>query len=175
VSRSRHQGEPLELGARADEARDVVVGRCGEDRLGGVVLRDHRLRPEHRDAVADLERLVEVVGDEHDRLAYLALQAQELVLQPCTGDRVGGAERLVHEHHRRVRGHGPRHPDPLLLAAGEFVRVAAGVVAGQPDEVEQLADPGTDAVAAPAEGFAAPGRCCRRRRMCGNRPTCWMT
>ena len=33
---------------------------------------------------AHLDRLVDVVGDEDDRLAQLALQPQELVLQPLT-------------------------------------------------------------------------------------------
>jgi hypothetical protein len=34
--------------------------------------------PEDRDPVAELDRLVDVVGDEDDRLAHLVVQAQEL-------------------------------------------------------------------------------------------------
>ena len=43
-------------------------------------------------------------------------------------DRVDGAERLVHQQHRRVRGQRPGHADALALAAGELVRVAVGVL-----------------------------------------------
>ena len=89
---------------------------------------------QHRDLVAELDRLVDVVGDEHDGLAQLALQAQELVLQLLAHDRVDGAERLVHQHHRRVGGQRPGDADALLLAAGQLGRVALGErrVAGRP-------------------------------------------
>ena len=35
---------------------------------------------EHGDAIAEQDRLVDVVGDEHDGLVQLALEAQELLL-----------------------------------------------------------------------------------------------
>ena len=53
-------------------------------------------------------------------------------------DRVDRAERLVHQHHRRVGGQRPGDADPLLLAAGELGRVALGELRGQPDPLEQL-------------------------------------
>ena len=52
------------------------------------------------------------------------LQAQELVLQALAVDRVDRAERLVHEHQRRVGGQGAGDADALALAAGELRRVA---------------------------------------------------
>ena len=73
-----------------------------------------------------LHRLVDVVGDQQHGLAELALQPQELVLQPAADHRVDRAERLVHQQHGRVGGQGPGHADPLTLAAGELVRVAVG-------------------------------------------------
>ena len=93
-----------------------------------------------RDEVAHLDRLVDVVGHEQDRLGELLLEAQELVLEPLADDRVDRAERLVHEQHRRVRGERPRHADALALAARQLRRVAvARSVAGlEPDEREQL-------------------------------------
>ena len=67
---------------------------------------------EDGDAVAHLDRLVDVVGDEHDRLADLLLEAEELVLEAAAHDRVDRPERLVHEHDRRGRRPGPGpHPD----------------------------------------------------------------
>ena len=71
---------------------------------------------EHGDAVAELDRLVDVVGDEDDRLADLLLQAQQLVLQALAVDRVDRAERLVHQHQRRVGGQGAGHAHALALA-----------------------------------------------------------
>ena len=52
----------------------------------------------------------EVVGDDDDRLADLGLEPEELGLQLLACDRVGGTERFVHEHHRRVSGQGTRDP-----------------------------------------------------------------
>ena len=77
-----------------------------------------------RDAVAHLDRLVDVVGDEHDRLADLALEAQELVLQALAVDRVDRAEGLVHQHQRRVDRERAGHADALALAARELGREA---------------------------------------------------
>ena len=48
------------------------------------------------------------------------LQAQELVLQALAVDRVDRAERLVHEHQRRVGGERAGDADALALAAGEL-------------------------------------------------------
>jgi hypothetical protein len=62
------------------------------------------------------------VGDEDDRLADLGLQAQELVLQARAGDRVDGAEGLVHQHQRRIGSQRARDADALALAAAELAR-----------------------------------------------------
>ena len=93
---------------------------------------------EHGDAVAEQDRLVDVVGDEHDGLVQLALQLEELLLQLGPHDRVDGAERLVHQQHGRVGGEGAGHADALLLAARQLGRVAVGVGRRQPDQLEQL-------------------------------------
>ena len=63
-------------------------------------------------------------------LRTLGLQPQELRLQPVADDRVDGAERLVHQQHRRVGGQRPGHADALPLAAGELGGVAVAVDGG---------------------------------------------
>ena len=78
------------------------------------------------------------MGDEDDGLAELALQAQELVLELLADHRVDRAERLVHEHHRRVGGERAGDPDALLLAAGELGGVALGEGRVEADPLEQL-------------------------------------
>src|SRR4051794_41907607 len=87
-----------------------------EDLLRRVVLGELSALAQDRDAVADLDRLVDVVRDEDDRLANLLLKAKELVLQPRSHDRVDRAERLVHQHPPRgwrgAAGEGPAPAAP---------------------------------------------------------------
>jgi hypothetical protein len=75
------QREALERAVGADEVLDERVGGAHEQLGRRGVLRQVAALLEHRDLVAHLDRLVDVVGDEDDRLADLGLQAQELVLQ----------------------------------------------------------------------------------------------
>jgi hypothetical protein len=64
------------------------------------------------------------------------------LLQPLPGDRVDGAEGLVHEQDRRDPPQGPGHAHPLALAAGELVGEAPPVLVGiETDQVEQLVHP----------------------------------
>ncbi|EGJ75115.1 putative ABC transporter ATP-binding protein [Streptomyces sp. Tu6071] len=115
--------EALERRARADEAGDEVVRRIGQNRLRSVELRDLRAIAQHRDPVADLDRLVEVVRHEDDRLVQFVLEPDQLVLEVIARDRVDGAEGLVHEEYGRVRRERPRDAHALLLATGELPRI----------------------------------------------------
>ena len=169
------QREPLERAVGADEVLDERVRRVQQQLGGRRVLGELAAHLQDRDPVAHLDRLVDVVGDEDDRLADLGLQAQELVLQALAVDRVDRAERLVHQHQRRVGGERAGHADALALAAGELRRVA------------RRASP-----AAGRSGRAAPRRARAMRCLsqpssrgtvamlspivrCGNRPICWIT
>ena len=90
---------------------------------------------EDGDEVAHLDGLVDVVGHEEDRLGELLLEAQELVLEAIADDRVDRAERLVHEHDRRVDGERPGDADALALAARQLAREAVAVLGRvEPDE-----------------------------------------
>ena len=135
------QREPLQPAVGADEPRDELVRGVRQQLLRRLVLGEDAALAQDRDPVADEDRLVDVVGDEDDRLPDLAVDPQQLLLQPGARDRIEGAERLVHQHHGRVGREGAREPDALALAAGELRGVAGAVVArGQVDEVEQLVD-----------------------------------
>ncbi len=101
----------------AHEVGDEVVRRLDEQGGRGRHLRDHAADLQDDDLVPEFDGLIDVVGDKDDRLAEIGLQPQELVLQLLPDDRVDGAEGLIHEHDRRVRGQGPRHAHPLLLTA----------------------------------------------------------
>ena len=70
----------------ADEAGDEVVGRVRRAaRPGSASWASLPPTAQHGDLVAELDRLVDVVGDEHDGLAELGLQPEELVLQLVRG------------------------------------------------------------------------------------------
>ena len=119
----------------------VVVGGRGEELLRRGDLGQLAVRAEQRHQVADLDGLLDVVGDEHDRLLQLGLQGQQLVLQGGADHRVDGAERLVHQQDRRVGGEGAGDADALLLAAGQLVRVALRQGRVEADEGDQLPGP----------------------------------
>ena len=133
------QREPLEPAIGTDEVGHEPRRRGREDLGGGRELLQVPADLHHRDEVPHLDRLVDVVGDEQDRLGQLRLEPQELVLEPLADDRVHGAERLVHEHERRIGREGARHSHALPLAAGELGRVAVAVERRvEADERQQL-------------------------------------
>jgi hypothetical protein len=107
-----------------DERGHIVVGRCREDVGRRVELLDLASPAQHCDAIAESHCLVEVMGDEDDRLTQSLLQTQKLGLQLLASDRVGRAEWLIHEHHRWVGSERPRHSHALLLASGELLGIA---------------------------------------------------
>ena len=170
-----HQRQPLQRPVGADEVLDEL-GRRRHQQLGrGRVLLDPAVLAHDRDPVAHLDRLVDVVGDEEDRLADLRLQAEELVLQALAVDRVDRAEGLVHQHHQRVGGERPGDADPLLLAAGELRRVAVAELRVEPDQLQQLGRCGRG-----SRSFFQPSRLGTAAMFwaivrCGKRPICWIT
>jgi hypothetical protein len=148
--RDPHQGEALQRPVRAHEVLHEVVGGGHQELGGGRVLGQPPALAQHRDAIAHLDRLVDVVGHEEDRLADRGLEPQELVLKTLAVDRVDGAERLVHEHHAGVRGQGARHPHALLLSPRELGRIAPPEGGIDPHQVEELVDARRDPVPIPA-------------------------
>ncbi len=129
--------EPALAAIRADELGDEVARRVGEDLGRCALLGDDAALLEDDDVVAEQEGFVDIVGDEHDRLAQFALQPQDLALEFGPHQRVDGTEGLVHEQDVRVDREGARHPDALLLAAGELRRVAIRERRVEPDGLDE--------------------------------------
>ena len=174
-SRRRLEAERPVAAVAADEVGHEVVDRVRQQVCRVGQLGEPPPTRRTADLVAELDRLVDVVGDEDDRLAELALQAQELVLQLLADDRVDGAERLVHEHHRRVGREGPGDADALLLAAGELGRVALGERGVETDPLEQLHRAGSRAFFLSQPSSRGTVATLSRMVRCGNSPACWMT
>ena len=124
--------------------------------------------------VAQGDCLVDVVGDQDDRLVDPLLEIEQLALEPSPHDRVDGTEGLVHEQDGRIGGQGTSHPHPLLLAARHLGRVAIEHRLIETHQLCQLGD------RARVRAFSQPS-CFGTAPMfwamvrCGNRPTCWMT
>ena len=79
------------------------------------------------DPVAQRQRLLLVVGDEQRRGADRDLDAADLLAQLPAHLGVERRERLVEQQHLGLDREGPGQRDPLLLAAGQLVRIAAAL------------------------------------------------
>src|SRR5512132_2687191 len=107
--------------------------------------------PHDRDPVAQLDGLVDVMGDQDDRLAQLALQSEEKLVQLAANDRIHRRERLIHEHDQGVGRERASYADPLLLPPGELHRIAVPELPLQTDAVEQLQSPLLNLLLGPVE------------------------
>ena len=172
----RRHGHLLEPAVGADEVGDERAGRVAQHGGRVVVLLEVAAGREHRDAVTEAHRLLDVVRHEQDRLAHLGLQPEELHLQPLARDRVDRAERLVHEQDRGIGGQRPSHADALALAAGELVRVAVTVRArrrGRPARAARRPVSWSCARSQPSRLGTVATFC--RIVWWGNSPICWIT
>ena len=120
--------------SRAMSARRVVVGAAAElDRVADPAVADDE------DAVG-VGRGLGVVGDEDDRLAALVARPPERVEDLAAGRVVEVAGRLVGEEEGRARDEGAGDGDALLLAGRQLVGLVV-LLAGQVDELDDVADP----------------------------------
>ena len=94
----------------------------------------------HRDAIGEVADHGQVVRDEDLGQVQLRLEVAEQVDEGRLHGDVEGRGGLVEDHHLGARRERPCDPDPLLLAAGELMGVAAEVVAREPDALEELGD-----------------------------------
>jgi hypothetical protein len=92
--------------------------------------------PADHNAVRERDRLLEIMGDEHHRLAVKAPQVEQQVAHDLPGLRVERAERLVHQQDLRVADQHLHQADALALPTGQHVRIAFAEVgqahAGEP-------------------------------------------
>src|SRR4051812_44398920 len=120
--------------AQLDEAG--IAPMAGIGKVDGDVGDDaRRPRPEDDDALAEIERLLDIMGDEERREAAATPQGDELLLHGEPGEGIELAERLVEEEELRIVDEGARQRHALRHAAGELMRVGGGeaVKADEPD------------------------------------------
>src|SRR6185312_7988518 len=117
-------------------AHDVGIARPRQIDGDGA-LDAPRTEAHHRDAVAELDRLGDVVGDEQRRLVQGAADLQDLVAEQHARLLVERREGLVHQQDLRPRGQRARDRRALAHAARELGRKALGE-AVEPDEVQKV-------------------------------------
>ena len=93
---------------------------------------------QHRDAVGELLRLVEIVRRQQHRLAEQAQRADHLP-RSAARCRVEPGRRLVEEEEIRVADERDAEVEPALLAAGERLH-ARVLLRGETDELDHLVD-----------------------------------
>ena len=113
-------------------------------------------RREHNHAVGQIDRLLDVVGNEDHRLARFVPKRLQFFLHQLAVLRIERAERLVHQQNARVEGQGASNGDALLHAAGELGRIVIAKLR-EPDFGEQLLRNGALLGAALALHLEAPG------------------
>jgi len=79
------------------------------------------------DIVANVFDDGEIMGDEEIGQAELSLEVRQEINDLGLNRDVQGADRLIADDKPGIQGEGTGDADALALAAGEFVRVAAGV------------------------------------------------
>ena len=89
------------------------------------------------DAIGEPDRLVEIMGDEDDRLLEHALQAHEFRLHLAADQRIERRKRLVEEPDFGLDRQRAGNAHPLLLAAGKFARIMV-FAAVEADELDHL-------------------------------------
>jgi hypothetical protein len=94
-----------------------------------------------RDPLGEVPDHGQVVRDEQERDAHVALELLEQVDDLRLDRHVQRRDRLVGDDQLGVEGERAGHPDALPLAAGELVREAVVVLGVEPDDLQQLLDP----------------------------------
>ena len=109
--------------ALADKIRHHAVGRLVVQIVRAVPLHDAALL-HHPHLVGHGEGFVLVVGDQNRRGLRRLEDVAHFLAQPLAQRHIQIGKRLVQQQQARLRGQRPRQRHPLLLAAGQFMRVA---------------------------------------------------
>ena len=94
---------------------------------------------EHHHAMRNLAHDGQVVADEDHRHAEIGLQLHDQVDDLRLDGNVERADGLVADDELGLDDHGARDADALVLAAGEFVRIAVDPAGLQADLLHDLA------------------------------------
>ena len=100
------------------------------------------LPPEQNDAVGELERFIDVVGDEEHGRGCCGVNVEKEVLHFETRECIERTERLVEQQDTGISGECPGEGCPLCHSPGDLAWAVPGKV-GQADEVDEFTDAGS--------------------------------
>ena len=147
-------GNTLEEVGVPEEAGGPGIGRPPVQ-IGGRANLDHGPVAHHRNMVAHRQCLFLVVGDEDGSGAGGGEDLADLATHPAAQVGVEVGEGLVEQDDGGGGGQRPGEGDPLLLAPGEVAGQAV-LEPGEPDQVDDVGDPG-GSPAAPGDAEADVG------------------
>ena len=159
--------------ARTKRATNGSAGDAGEV-LERARLHDAPVAEQHEPAREE-RRLGEVVRDEHHRLAELAEDAAQVLLQVGARERVERAERLVEEEDLRLEEERAHEPHALRLTAGELAGEARERVRREARERGELARAGAAIRAGSQRRWRATIDALSAAVRCGKSPPPWTT
>ena len=110
------------------------------------------MRRQRHHPIAEIDRLLQIVGNEESGDARLRDEREQFVLQFLPRHGVERAERLVHQQHGWVLRKAARDLQPLLHSARHLRGKVAGVLF-EPDLGEQFGDARRTLAARSARGF----------------------
>ena len=134
-ARCQRVGEERRL---AEERRHEPVVRSLVHLVGSIDLQ-HPPVGHHRDPVAECQRFLAIVGDEHRRRVAEPERLDHVGADVVAQGGIEARERLVEQDDRRVGSERPRQCDALLFATRQFMGVSLGDT-GKAHEFEQLVD-----------------------------------
>ena len=130
---------------------NVVVGRSIEKVGRGSDLQEASFF-QHRDAVAELQRLIDVVGDHDHGFFEALLKVQELALEFMTGNRVERAKGFIEQDDPGIGREGSRKGHALSLPAGQFNGITRSkLVRVKMNEVQERVYPAGSSFGFPSE------------------------
>lgn len=131
----------LSAGSVAKQLHDVVVCRSVEQVGRSSGLQEASLF-QHRDAVAELQGFINIVGDHDHGFVETLFETQELALEFVTGDGVERAEWFVEQDDPGVGGEGSRKRDALSLPTGQLNGIPCSkLLRVKMNEVQKLTNP----------------------------------
>ena len=125
------------LGDGSEEFAGVDVGGLVKDEIGGITF-DESAGAHDGDVGSELRDNGKTVGDEEVGEAKFLLEFLKEKKDLCADGNVESRDGFIGNDERRAENQGAGNADALALAAGEFVRIAVGGIAGQANAEEEL-------------------------------------
>lgn len=133
------------------QLHNVVMGRSVKQVGRGSDLQEATLF-QYRDAIAELQRFIDVVGNHDHGFFEVLLKTQELTLEFVTGNRVERAKGFVEQDDAGIGREGSRKGHALSLSTGQFNgKTCSKLLRIKVDEFQERVHPARSSFGLPSE------------------------